>query len=69
MEFGKKYGVNLFICDVMYCYGGDIYFKFVLENLIYKIDVNRKKILVWKFDCLGKDVDVFVNEIDFGKCF
>ena len=58
MEPGKKYGVNLSTRDVMYRYGGDIYFKPALENLIYKIDANRKKTLAWKFDCSGKDVDV-----------
>lgn len=42
MEPGKKYGVNLSTRDVMYRYGGDIYFKPALENLIYKIDANRK---------------------------
>lgn len=69
MEPGKKYGVNLSTRDVMYCYGGDIYFKPALENLIYKIDANRKKTLAWKFDCSGKDVDVSANEIDPGKRF
>ena len=69
MEPGKKYGVNLSTRDVMYRYGGDIYFKPALENLIYKIDANRKKTLAWKFDCSGKDVDVSANEIDPGKRF
>ena len=39
MEPGKKYGVNLSTRNVMYRYGGDIYFKPALENLIYKIEM------------------------------
>lgn len=69
IEPGKKYGINLSTRDVMYLHGGSVYFKPALENLVYKIDADRKKTLAWKLDCSGKDVDVSANEIDPAKRF
>ena len=50
--------------DFMYNYDNSLFYKPALENVIFKILSPKKRQLVYKFDCSGKDIDVSADEVD-----
>lgn len=69
LEENKKYGMILTSRDFMYNYDNSLFYKPALENVIFKILSPKKRQLVYKFDCSGKDIDVSVDEVDPKKRF
>ena len=69
LEENKKYGMILTSRDFMYNYDNSLYYKPALENVIFKILSPKKRQLVYKFDCSGKDIDVSADEVDPKKRF
>lgn len=69
LEENKKYGMILTSRDFMYNYDNSLFYKPALENLIFKILSPKKRQLVYKFDCSGKDIDVSADEVDPKKRF
>ena len=69
LEENKKYGMILTSRDFMYNYDNSLFYKPVLENVIFKILSPKKRQLVYKFDCSGKDIDVSADEVDPKKRF
>ena len=69
LEENKKYGVILTSRDFMYNYDNSLFYKPALENVIFKILSPKKRQLVYKFDCSGKDIDVSADEVDPKKRF
>ena len=57
LEENKKYGMILTSRDFMYNYDNSLFYKPALENVIFKILSPKKRQLVYKFDCSGKDID------------
>lgn len=53
----------------MYNYDNSLFYKPALENVIFKILSPKKRQLVYKFDCSGKDIDVSADEVDPKKRF
>ena len=68
-EENKKYGMILTSRDFMYNYDNSLFYKPALENVIFKILSPKKRQLVYKFDCSGKDIDVSADEVDPKKRF
>ena len=64
LEENKKYGMILTSRDFMYNYDNSLFYKPALENVIFKILSPKKRQLVYKFDCSGKDIDVSADEVD-----
>ena len=69
LEENKKYGMILTSRDLMYNYDNSLFYKPALENVIFKILSPKKRQLVYKFDCSGKDIDVSADEVDPKKRF
>lgn len=69
LEENKKYGMILTSRDFMYNYDNSLFYKPALENVIFKILSPKKRQLVYKFDCSGKDIDVSADEVDPKKRF
>jgi len=69
LEENKKYGMILTSRDFMYNYDNILFYKPALENVIFKILSPKKRQLVYKFDCSGKDIDVSADEVDPKKRF
>ena len=69
LEENKKYGMTLTSRDFMYNYDNSLFYKPALENVIFKILSPKKRQLVYKFDCSGKDIDVSADEVDPKKRF
>lgn len=69
LEENKKYGMILTSRDFMYKYDNSLFYKPALENVIFKILSPKKRQLVYKFDCSGKDIDVSADEVDPKKRF
>lgn len=69
LEENKKYGMILTSRDFMYNYDNSLFYKPALENVIFKILSLKKRQLVYKFDCSGKDIDVSADEVDPKKRF
>lgn len=69
LEENKKYGMILTSRDFMYNYDNSLFYKPALENIIFKILSPKKRQLVYKFDCSGKDIDVSADEVDPKKRF
>ena len=69
LEENKKYGMILTSRDFMYNYDNSLFYKPALENVIFKILSPKKRQLVFKFDCSGKDIDVSADEVDPKKRF
>lgn len=69
LEENKKYGMILTSRDFMYNYDNSLFYKPALENVIFKILSSKKRQLVYKFDCSGKDIDVSADEVDPKKRF
>lgn len=69
LEENKKYGMILTSRDFMYNYDNSLFYKLALENVIFKILSPKKRQLVYKFDCSGKDIDVSADEVDPKKRF
>ena len=69
LEENKKYGMILTSRDFMYNYDNSLCYKPALENVIFKILSPKKRQLVYKFDCSGKDIDVSADEVDPKKRF
>lgn len=69
LEENKKYGMILTSRDFMYNYDNSLFYKPALENVIFKILSPKKRQLVHKFDCSGKDIDVSADEVDPKKRF
>ncbi len=69
LEENKKYGMILTSRDFMYNYDNSLFYKQALENVIFKILSPKKRQLVYKFDCSGKDIDVSADEVDPKKRF
>ena len=69
LEENKKYGMILTSRDFMYNYDNSFFYKPALENVIFKILSPKKRQLVYKFDCSGKDIDVSADEVDPKKRF
>ena len=69
LEENKKYGMILTSHDFMYNYDNSLFYKPALENVIFKILSPKKRQLVYKFDCSGKDIDVSADEVDPKKRF
>lgn len=69
LEENKKYGMILTSRDFMYNYDNSLFYKPALENVIFKILLPKKRQLVYKFDCSGKDIDVSADEVDPKKRF
>ena len=69
LEENKKYGMILTSRDFMYNYDNSLFYKPALENVIFKILSPKKRQLVYKFDCSGKDIDVTADEVDPKKRF
>ena len=69
LEENKKYGMILTSRDFMYNYDKSLFYKPALENVIFKILSPKKRQLVYKFDCSGKDIDVSADEVDPKKRF
>ena len=69
LEENKKYGMILTSRDFMYNYDNSLFYKPALENVIFKILSPKKRQLVYKFDCSGKDIDVSADEVDTKKRF
>lgn len=69
LEENKKYGMILTSRDFMYNYDNSLFYKPALENVIFKILSPKKRQLVYKFDCFGKDIDVSADEVDPKKRF
>ena len=69
LEENKKYGMILTSRDFMYNYDNSLFYKPALENVIFKILSPKKRQLVYKFDCSGKDIDVSADEVDLRKRF
>lgn len=69
LEENKKYGMILTSRDFMYNYDNSLFYKPALENVIFKILSPKKRLLVYKFDCSGKDIDVSADEVDPKKRF
>lgn len=69
LEENKKYGMILTSRDFMYNYDNSLFYKSALENVIFKILSPKKRQLVYKFDCSGKDIDVSADEVDPKKRF
>ena len=69
LEENKKYGMILTSRDFMYNYDNSLFYKPALENVIVKILSPKKRQLVYKFDCSGKDIDVSADEVDPKKRF
>mgnify|MGYP002416136637 FL=1 len=69
LEENKKYGMILTSRDFMYNYDNSLFYKPALENVIFKILSPKKRQLVYKFDCYGKDIDVSADEVDPKKRF
>ena len=69
LEENKKYGMILTSRDFMYNYDNSLFYKPALENVIFKILSPKKRQLVYKFDCSGKDIDVSADEVDHKKRF
>ena len=65
LEENKKYGMILTSRD----YDNSLFYKPALENVIFKILSPKKRQLVYKFDCSGKDIDVSADEVDPKKRF
>ena len=69
LEENKKYGMILTSRDFMFNYDNSLFYKPALENVIFKILSPKKRQLVYKFDCSGKDIDVSADEVDPKKRF
>ena len=69
LEENKKYGMILTSRDFMYNYDNSLFYKPALENVIFKILSPKKRQLVYKFDCSGKDIDGSADEVDPKKRF
>ena len=69
LEENKKYGMILTSRDFMYNYDNSLFYNPALENVIFKILSPKKRQLVYKFDCSGKDIDVSADEVDPKKRF
>lgn len=69
LEENKKYGMILTSRDFMYNYDNSLFYKPALKNVIFKILSPKKRQLVYKFDCSGKDIDVSADEVDPKKRF
>ena len=69
LEENNKYGMILTSRDFMYNYDNSLFYKPALENVIFKILSPKKRQLVYKFDCSGKDIDVSADEVDPKKRF
>ena len=69
LEENKKYGMILTSRDFMYNYDNSLFYKPALQNVIFKILSPKKRQLVYKFDCSGKDIDVSADEVDPKKRF
>ena len=69
LEENKKYGMILTSRDFMYNYDNSLFYKPAFENVIFKILSPKKRQLVYKFDCSGKDIDVSADEVDPKKRF
>ena len=69
LEENKKYGMILTSRDFMYNYDNSLFYKPALDNVIFKILSPKKRQLVYKFDCSGKDIDVSADEVDPKKRF
>lgn len=69
LEENKKYGMILTSRDFMYNYDNSLFYKPALENVIFKILSPKKRQLVYKFNCSGKDIDVSADEVDPKKRF
>lgn len=69
LEENKKYGMILTSRDFMYNYDNSLFYKPALENVIFKILSPKKRQLVYKFDCSGKDIYVSADEVDPKKRF
>ena len=69
LEENKKYGMILTSRVFMYNYDNSLFYKPALENVIFKILSPKKRQLVYKFDCSGKDIDVSADEVDPKKRF
>ena len=69
LEENKKYGMILTSRDFMFNYENSLFYKPALENVIFKILSPKKRQLVYKFDCSGKDIDVSADEVDPKKRF
>lgn len=69
LEENKKYGMILTSRDFMYNYDNSLFYKPALENVIFKILSPKKRQLVYKFDCSGKDIDVSADEVEPKKRF
>lgn len=69
LEENKKYGMILTSRDFMYNYDNSLFYKPALESVIFKILSPKKRQLVYKFDCSGKDIDVSADEVDPKKRF
>lgn len=69
LEENKKYGMILTSRDFMYNYDNSLFYRPALENVIFKILSPKKRQLVYKFDCSGKDIDVSADEVDPKKRF
>lgn len=69
LEENKKYSMILTSRDFMYNYDNSLFYKPALENVIFKILSPKKRQLVYKFDCSGKDIDVSADEVDPKKRF
>ena len=69
LEENKIYCMMLTSPEFMYNYDNSLFYKPALENVIFKILSPKKRQLVYKFDCSGKDIDVSADEVDPKKRF